>query len=201
MEQMEIIVTKVTDWDLVLDLARLTVNKNRLNKNPSEDFKKSILISEHSPIRSLQFVIEMKNIPSWVSQHIARHDAFANHTVRESNGDSHFVGTSRTDRTGIDRNKLPQDALVNHTIYCNAQDLITISRKRLCSCASKETREVWQKVKEAIAKIEPTMASVMVRECVYRGFCPEKSCCMYINTTKFSEEVENYHNLNIIPSK
>ena len=186
-------VSKATDWDLVLDLARLTVNKDRVFKMPSDVFKKNILLAEHSPIRSLQYVIEIKNIPSWVSQHIARHDSFAYHCVRDSSGDVHFVGTSRTDRTGINRNDLPQDAPVNHTIYCNANDLINISIKRLCNCASKETREVWQAIKDAIAQIDKPMADAMIPTCIYRGFCPEtKRCCGYVNTEAYKKRLEEY---------
>lgn len=186
-------VSKATDWDLVLDMARLTVNKDRVFKIPSDTFKKSILLAEHSPIRSLQYVIEIKNIPSWVSQHIARHDAFAYHSVRESCGDVHFVGTARTDRTGINRDDLPQDTPVNHTIYCNANDLINISTKRLCGCASKETRKVWQAVKDAIEQIDKPMADVMIPSCIYRGFCPEgKNCCGYVHTKAFEKRLEEY---------
>lgn len=192
-----VFVSKATEWDLVLDMARLTVNKDRLYKIPTNAFKKRILLAEHSPIRTLQYVIEIKNIPSWVSQHIARHDAFANHTVRDSNGDVHFVGTARTDRTGIDRNDLPQDAPVNHTIYCNANDLINISTKRLCACASKETREVWIAVKDAIERIDESMASVMVPSCVYRGFCPEGgNSCGYDKTQIFQIKLKEYRRID-----
>lgn len=74
----------------------------------------------------------------------------------------------------------------------NAQALINISRKRLCNKASKETREAWEKAKEAVGKVDPVMADKMVRNCVYRGFCPELECCGYCNTKKFQEELENY---------
>ena len=77
----------------------------------------------------------------------------------------------------------------------NAQALINISRKRLCSCASKETREAWTQVKEAIAEIDPIMASKMVPECLYRGFCPEfMKPCGYSKTKKFEEDLVNYRN-------
>lgn len=197
-EKTEIIVfiSKATEWDLALDMARLTVNKDRIFKIPSDVFKKKILLSEHSPIRAVQYIIEIKNIPSWVSQHIARHDAFAYHSVRDSNGDVHFVGTARSDRTGISRDDLPQDTPVNHTIYCNANDLINISTKRLCSCASKETRLVWQSVKDAIAQIDEPMADAMVPTCIYRGFCPEfDRCCGYVNTEAYQKRLEDYRKI------
>ena len=185
-------VKKLTDWSEVLDAARFTVNKSDLGKEPSDVFKTKIITAEHSPIRSLIFEITLYNIPTWVSQHIARHDAFAGHNVREGASDTHYVATQRSDRTGVDRSGLSQEELVDHRILLNAQDLITISRKRLCNCASPETRFVWQKVKEEIRKIEPELASRMVRECVYRGFCPEMKPCGFNRTQDYNDELFNY---------
>lgn len=189
-------VKKLTDWSEVLDAARFTVNKADLGKEPSVEFKNRITMAEHSPIRSLIFVVTLYNVPSWVSQHIARHDKFAGHTVREGENDENFVSTQRSDRTGVDRSELSQEELVSHRILLNAQDLINISRKRLCNCASPETRYVWDLVRYEIWKIEPELASKMVRECVYRGFCPEMECCGYVNTDKFSEHRNYYIHLH-----
>ena len=75
----------------------------------------------------------------------------------------------------------------------NAQALIKISRKRLCNCASKETKEAWTQVKDAIAEVDPIMASKMVPECIYRGFCPEfLSPCGYSKTKKYQEDLKEY---------
>ena len=189
-------VKKLTDWSEVLDAARFTVNKTDLGKEPSVEFKNRITMAEHSPIRSLIFVVTLYNVPSWVSQHIARHDKFAGHTVREGENDENFVSTQRSDRTGVDRSELSQEELVSHRILLNAQDLINISRKRLCNCASPETRYVWDLVRYEIQKIEPELASKMVRECVYRGFCPEMECCGYVNTDKFSVYRNHYIHLH-----
>jgi hypothetical protein len=193
MTDFDVEVKLITGWEHVLDAARFTINKADLNKEPSAKFKNGMLLAEHSPIRFLQFQIDLKNIPSWVSQHLARHDAFAMHTVRDAEKETHFVGTSRTDRTGVDRSQLPQDAPVNHRIFCNANDLINISQKRLCSCASPETRAVWKKVKEEIAKIAPEVADKMVRTCIYRGFCPEiNSCGFDKNEPLFTKMLTEY---------
>ena len=108
----------------------------------------------------------------------------------------HFITTQRTDRTGINRNELEQGALVNHAIEANAQSLINISRKRLCSCASKETREAWQKVKDEVAKVEPELASCMVPECIYRGFCPEMFGCGFDKTAKYRNNLQNYRDIH-----
>ncbi len=112
--------------------------------------------------------------------------------VRHKIGIEHWVSTQRSDRTGISRDELPQGALVNHACEADAQALINISRKRLCSCASKETREAWQLVREEIEKTEPELASCMVKECVYRGFCPEMFSCGYSKTEAFEQELAEY---------
>lgn len=193
---MEVKVRKVTDWTEVLNAARFTVHMNDIDKAPSLSFRNELLTAEHSPVRTLIFEITIKGVPSFVSQHISRHDAFAMHTVREGSSDTHFVATQRTDRTGIDRKKMPQDAPVDHRIFLNAQDLITISRRRLCSCASPETRQVWNMVRDAVREIDPQMADHMVRECVYRGFCTEKRrSCGYDKTEQYEKELREYREL------
>lgn len=104
----------------------------------------------------------------------------------------HWVSTQRTDRTNIDRNELPQGALVNHACEADAQALINISRKRLCSCASQETRIAWQKVKKEVAKTEPELARCMVPDCIYRGHCYEMFSCGYHKTEAFKKALEEY---------
>lgn len=189
---MEVSIKRISGWENVLDAARFTVNKPDLGKEPSCGFKTDVLMAEHSPIRSLIYVITIHDVPTWVSQHLARHDAFAGHNVREGASDTHYVATQRNDRTGEDRNKKPQDTPVNHRILLNAQDLITISRRRLCSCASAETRRLWNMIRDEVRKIDPEVANCMVRECVYRGFCPEISSCGFAGTSAYKKELEEY---------
>ena len=93
------------------------------------------------------------------------------------------------------RDYLLQGEKNDQDFVVNAQTLINISRKRLCHCASKETREAWIAVKEAIAEFDPIMASAMVRNCVYRGRCPEMKCCGYYKTEAFKNELEEYWGL------
>lgn len=76
---------------------------------------------------------------------------------------------------------------------CNAQAFINISRKRLCKCASKETREAWIQVIEYLKTIDPILAEKCVPECVYRGFCPETDrCCGYVNTGTYMLQRKEY---------
>lgn len=154
-------------------------------KYPSSEWKRKILRAEHSPIRSLVFTIRFTDIPYWIVGHFVRHKI----------GVEHYVSTQRTDRTGVDRTKLPQDNLVSYTMVADAQALINISRKRLCSQASKETREVWMMVRNAIAEVgELELAEAMVPECVYRGFCTELRPCGYSGTEAHKSNLRLYRN-------
>jgi thymidylate synthase ThyX len=190
---MKVKITKTVGWDVALADALWTVHKEPTGKEPSEVWKAKACISEHSMLADVRFVVEIYGIPNWVAQHISRHDAFAGHHLRETK-EVHFVATQRTDRTGLDRNKLPQDTPVDHRISLSAKDFVTISRLRLCTCASKETREVWRAILDELAKTEPTLAKLCVKNCVYRGFCPEFTTCGYTATQKFNEEVLTYRN-------
>ena len=90
---------------------------------------------------------------------------------------------------------MPQGAVNDMDMTANVQALINISRKRLCNCASPETRKAWQQVKEEIRKIDPVLADKMVPECLYRGFCPEwMNSCGYSKTKKYQEDLEKYRN-------
>lgn len=181
---------QVTLWNRVLNAARRTIGKAPLTKEPSDSWKAKMLLAEHSPIRLLEFDWSWSDVRQWVTAHLVRHHE----------GCEKFVHTQRGDRRKIledygveTRDGLPQGALNDMDMTANAQALINISRKRLCNCASKETREAWKQVKEAIREKDPVMASKMVPECLYRGFCPEfMKPCGYANTRKYQEDLIKY---------
>lgn len=150
------------DWQEVVDDCRATVSKPPLGKEPSADFKRRILISEHSPIRDIHVKWKWAAIKSWVATHWTRHKF------------EKFVATQRTDRTGVNRDELPQSAEVSFTGDANVQNLIDSFRKRLCYQASPETRAYAEDFKRALREIEPEIADVLVPNCVYRCGCPEK---------------------------
>lgn len=180
---------RITSWKRVLNAARRTIGKNPIDKEPSDSWKAKMLLAEHSPIRLLEFDWDWNDIKQWVTTHLVRHHE----------GCEKFVHTQREDRRdlGCSRDELPQGALNDMMMSANAQALINISRKRLCSCASKETREAWKAVKEEISRIDPIMAEKMVPECIYRGFCPEfMHPCGYSKTDKFQEDLKKYRNTN-----
>lgn len=169
-------------WDKVKRAARTTISREGSGKYPTDSWKKSILLAEHSPIRKIKFDWKWTNLKSWISVHFVRHKF----------GIEHWVTTQRTDRTGVNRDDLPQSALVEHECEADAQALINISRKRLCSQAASETREAWKEVLAEVEKVDPVLASVCVKECVYRGFCPEMYPCGYADTDAYKKELEEY---------
>lgn len=180
---------QVTTWNRVLNAARKTVGKVPLKKEPSDKWKAKMLLSEHSPIRLLEYDFSWADIKQWVTVHLVRHHE----------GCEKFVHSQREDRRelGIPRDDLPQGSLNDMDMTCNAQALINISRKRLCSCASFETREAWKQVVEELRKIDPVLADKCVPECLYRGFCPEfDRCCGYVKTDKFKIDLAKYRSID-----
>lgn len=175
---------QVTSWKRVLNAARKTAGKKPLDKEPSSKWKRRILLAEHSPIRLLEFDFSWEEIRQWVTVHLVRHHI----------GCEKFVHSQREDRRELDvpRDELPQGALNDMDMTCNAQALINISKKRLCMKASPETREAWKQVKAEIEKVDPEMAGAMVPECIYRGFCPELQSCGWYKTRAASKALKEY---------
>lgn len=170
-----------TSWSDVLNAARFTQNLAPLMKEPSENFKEDMIVAEHSPLRLLEFEITIKDIPYCNMGHLVRH-------VHAQP----FVSTSRGDITGVDRSTRKQTDPVNMILYMNAQELINISKVRLCNRADKVTRLAWNMVIDELSKIEPILARYCVPSCLYRGFCPEMKCCGYTNTEGYQEDRKKY---------
>ena len=180
---MRVEITKLTSWKDVLNSARFTQRKEDLDKEPSIEFKKKIIKSEHSPLRCLIFSINMYDIPNYASVHFTRHI----HSLP-------FVSTSRPD---IDGKQLPREEQkkidpVNLKLVLNAQEMIHISKARLCNKSEQQTREIWQMVLDELEKIEPELYNACVPLCFYRGFCPEFNSCGFANGRLFKERRELY---------
>lgn len=158
---MQVIVAKITDFALMNKACGYTINKQNVAPDPYKMYK-----SEHSPIRTQMFVVEMIDIPTFVSAHFARHPV----------GITHFVKSNRADRpsyTGDTGRNHP----VNHMMLANAQALINMARKRLCNKASTETIRVMLAIKNGVALADPALAKAMVKDCDYRGDCHELRPC------------------------
>lgn len=153
------------DWQEVVDDCRATVGREALGREPSAGFKRGILIAEHSPIRDIAVKWRWRDMPHWVTVHWVRHKW------------EKFVRTQRSDRTGVPREKLPQDEPQTFTGEANTQALIDTMRKRLCCQASPETRAYAEDFKAALREREPEISDVLVPNCVYRCGCPEMQSC------------------------
>lgn len=119
---------------------------------------------EHSPIRTQMFVVKM-HIPTYVSVHYVRHKVWC----------EHFVKSNRADRGGeaADRN-----TMVDHMMFLNAEALLGMARKRLCSAADPTTRKVMEMIHMRLLDVDYDLSNAMGPTCEYRGgICPEPKCC------------------------
>lgn len=147
---------------------------------------KDIYSWEHSITRSQIFSVQLIDIPTFVSVHLARHV-----TVIP------YVRSMRIDRGG--KGNEDRWTPVNHRFIANAESLMHIARKRLCYKASNETRNVVILIKEEIRKIDPDLAYYMVPNCVYRGgICPEPKPCGNYNIHRFKGEEDEKHMIKIL---
>ena len=204
---MKVNVIQETPWSRALNAARRTIGKPPLNKEPSDNWRKMVIMAEHSPIKLVEYLISFKDLRQWVGVHLLRHEHMLPfiHSQRVDRREDIDSLTERvmsiieedvkSNESFNKRDYLFQGEPNDQDFVVNAQTLINISRKRLCHCASKETREAWVAVKEAIKEFDPIMASFMVPNCIYRGRCPEMNTCGYYKTDKFKKELDEYWNL------
>lgn len=195
------------DWIRVVNAARRTWGKKPIDHEPSDKFKRQILLAEHSPIRLLEYDFTIEDIRQWVSVHICRHHVGCEkfvHSQRQDINDQVEVITKRLievlKEEGLlregwrERDYMFQGESNEMDMTCNAQAFINISRKRLCyGCASPETRTAWQVVINALKEVDPILAEKCVPDCLYRGFCAEsKRSCGFANTKGFQKKLEEY---------
>lgn len=156
-------VRKITGTDLMRLACSYTINAD------SNMTLEKVYQCEHSPLRTQMFVVEMQDIPTFVSVHFVRH----------KHGVEHFVKSNREDRSSH-TGDLGRWQPVNHLMLCNAQALINMARKRLCRKASEETTAVMAAIVAAVGKEDAALAERMVPECEYRRGCREiKTCGLY----------------------
>lgn len=198
------------DWIRVVNSARRTWGKEPIDHEPSDKFKRKILLAEHSPIRLLEYDFTIEDIRQWVTVHLVRHHVGCEKFVssqRQDINDQVEVITKRLIELLKDegllrdnwreRDYLFQGEPNTMNMSCNAQAFINISRKRLCyGCTSPETRQAWEVVIRALKEVDPILAEKCVPECVYRGFCSETDrCCGYVNSPLFQNRLEEYRKI------
>lgn len=159
------------NWKKIKSACMTTISKEAGDKEPSSEWKRKLLLCEHSPIRRGTISWKFDEIPYCISTHFVRHHE----------GVEKWVSTSRADRTEIkDRSERTQMDMVQMEMEANIQALINISRKRLCTCADPLTRKYWQAVLEAIKEYDEDIYWACVPECIRCGGCPEyKPCGFY----------------------
>lgn len=142
--------------------------KERPTKLPSSKLLHNCLEARHSPIRVLNFAFLIEDIPSNISVHLCRHV----HAVP-------FVSSLRNDRQDrMNGDEAPRNTPVDMIFYCNAEELMVIANKRLCSKASVLTRlAVEMMCDEAVEKM-PELDGLLVPMCEYHGgVCHEIQSC------------------------
>ncbi len=217
MNDLQVSVKKLTDEELMREACESTF----LGKSKASLL--DLYKAEHSPVRTQMFWITLKNVKLFISTHLLRHHVGSvpfqltcrddrkggnpgmiqkcqeiTAKLRAINGQlspgtiTHAAQDCAEEIEWLAENA-DRNTKVNLSLLVNAQSLIDMAKLRLCSCAHAETREVFNRIKQEIAKVDPSLASVMVRKCVYRGgLCGEMRCCGFNNSPAFQIELTDY---------
>lgn len=172
---MKVEVKRITDPNLFRECAEMTTGKEcKMSWNRA-------LCSGHSIIRAQEYLIKMYDIPLCVASHLVRH-------VHSQP----YQRSKRPDRDpdAVDLGRMTPTDLA---LKLNAEEIINISKVRLCSKASEETREVWSAVVREIDTIDRDLANHCRPTCVFRGgICPEIKSCGFNKTALFQKQLHLY---------
>ena len=186
---MDKIKVTITDFDInwkkIKSACMTTISKQAGDKEPSHEWKRKLLLCQHSPIRRGEVSWKWEEIPYAISTHFVRHHE----------GCEKFIGTSREDRTGVKREERSQMAPVPMEMDANIQALINISEKRLCTAADPTTRKYWGAVLEAIREYDEDIYWACVPQCVRCGGCPEYTNCGFYDGLMKDEPMETQRSL------
>lgn len=215
MKDYKISVKKLTDVDLMREACEMTfIGKSRQSLQ-------SIYKTEHSPVRTQLFWVKLEGIPLYISTHLLRHHVGSVPFQLSCRTDRKGGNPGLISKIDEIKDKLkslvdvftPLDQVVddvteeltwlqenadrytpvNLGLLLNAQSLIDMAKLRLCLQAASETRQVFNNLRAEIGKVDPELASLMVRKCVYRGgLCGEARCCGFNQTEEFKSEMRNY---------
>ena len=116
---MKITVKKITDWDLVYEMALYTQGKIPTKQFPSEEWKRKTVKASHSILRCMQFMIYIEDVPSFIHSHLCRHI----HSQP-------FIRTMREDLTGVPSNEITRNTPNNGCYMVNVQELLHIANQR-----------------------------------------------------------------------
>ena len=137
-------------------------------KKPNFNTWRKMLTARHSPIRAVMYRFYVFDVPSWVTVHYVRH----------SIGVQFYV---LSQRKNPQRGAAPQETLVDMIFDVNAEALMNIAEKRLCSKAALETRQLCLKIKNELAASEDRydniLAEKMETPCLKYCMCFEPEPC------------------------
>ncbi len=175
------------NWLTIKNACRQTVSMGDSSIEPTEEWKKKLLICRHSPLRIGTVLWKSEDVPFYVMGHIVRH----------SIGCTPFVSTSREDRTGVAREERKQTDSVELQMIANIESLMNISERRLCTCSDPQTIKYWNTVVEAIREYDEAIAWALVPQCIRHGACVEPfSDCKYFE--KFAENLTKEELIDIM---
>lgn len=158
----------VTGWDWALYCARKTQNSKaefEKDKNPSDDFKRRLLISGHSPVRcvNLLFEIELLNKSQ---NHLVRHGSGKDGLVQW------FVSTMRSDLTGNFDLKVTRVTERSMSVAITLPNFVYMAKIRQCLKTERASRKIVAKMVSSLVESEPTVygEKFFLPNCV---LCPE----------------------------
>ena len=164
------------NWNSIKRACMRTIGKEAGDKEPSHEWKRKLLVCQHSPIRKGIITWKWNEIEYFSMAHFARHHV----------GITPYVETSRSDRTNIPREERKQTDKVSMEMDANIQALIDMASRRLCNQADKTTIGYMQDLVSAIKEYDEDIAWALVPSCVRYGGCNEPfgNCTFYDNFSK-----------------
>lgn len=216
MTETQVTVKKLTDVSLLRMANSFTTNKE------SKMTLASAYRHGHSPIRTQLFWVELRNIPLFVASQLVRSHVgvqFFQLSKRTDRGGKDFravcsdladdvISISYNDVVGRDsgnvQKQIAEEILslakqfdrytpTDIAFIINAEALISMSHKRMCSKASSETRATFMAIRAKIADCDRDLYNHLVPTCIYRnGICPEPKGCNLISTPKGASMLKDY---------
>jgi len=174
---MKVTVKRLVGPEYMTGALRTTAGKDMyvVKKPTLETFKKMVVSAggvPHSPLRAVNYRIYVEDVKSWVTVHYVRHHI----------GVQFYIKSQRTDRdvSSGDRNKDPQDTLINMMFDVNANSLLMMAQARLCVKAAPDTQAVMKEIKKQILEgddYDQIIGGAMQPSCEWYSKCFEPSPC------------------------
>jgi len=186
---MHVVLKRLVGPEYMLAAMRSTRYKDiSIQKIPKSETWYRMLLSEHSPIRSVKYRVILKNIPYYAHVYLIRHHE----------GFEPYVFSQRDDKGVLDvteRDSKPQGEPISMMFDINAQALITIAKKRLCYKSHKVVRNVLKLIKVELSKgdtYDQILGNLMMKNCEWwSGLCQEPESCGKV------KNVENLFDIHI----